>query len=529
MKRLMRNGFMLIVHTVLLLILCSCGTAKPTSVTSHSSQFAHADYRTVNYYVSNKDILNPGRGFYYPFQTTTEDFQGLDVDELKRLRNTYTRSSGRNYKVKHNLILRQYILNTYVDQEVLSDEFLQSMQADFDAVRQAGVQVIVRFSYNNVPPTGDCGSWICPPYGDAKKEIVLSHIAQVGKVLSQNEDVVLTWQAGFIGTWGEMMFTDHFGDFDTQGTIYDENWQDRIDIVTALLNAVPKDTTVQVRKPQLIQKFMYGINAPLNSPGLNEKEAYNGSFASRLGLYNDCFLATKDDWGTYADYGTSAQPPKNNDLVVEQLKAQQRQHSQYTLVGGETCDDGYEPQNNCSGGVVDIIDEFNFSYLNSAYNNDVNNDWQDEGCMDEIIKRLGYRVHLQEGQFASYAETQGKMRVYLKFINTGFTSPTFPMGLSLTFTNIDTAQKVSVMLNNKKYDIRHWQPNEEIEVLESIALPNDMVAGRYRLSLHIANLRNNKSVAKRPEYSIQLANKDMWNAEYGINDLHHTIVIGKQK
>ena len=520
---------MFIVHSTLLLCLYSCGTSKFSVATQDIPLRKDKNNHTVNYLVSNDDILNPGRGFYYPFQTTTSNFQGLNLKELKRLRNSYTTANKGNYKVKHNLILRQYVLNSYVNQLTLPNAFLQNVQNDFDIARQAGVQVIVRFSYTNVPTTGNCGSWICPPYGDAKKEIVMSHIEQLGKVLSKNEDIILTWQAGFIGTWGEMMFTDHFGDFDSQGTIFDENWQDRIDMVEAILRAVSKDIPVQVRKPQLIQKFTYGINAPINSKGLSKSEAYSGSFASRLGLYNDCFLATKDDWGTYADYGTSSHKPVNNDEVVEQLKAHQRQHSKYTLVGGETCDDGYEPENNCSGGVVDIIDQFNFSYLNSAYNNEVNNDWQRDGCMDEIIRRLGYRIHLQQGQFDKYAEAEKNMRIHLTFMNTGFTSPTFPMALSIIFTHADTAEQTAVALDNKKYDIRQWQPNQEVEVLENIKLPTGLEPGEYRLSLRIANVRNNRNVAKRPEYSMQLANKDIWNERTGTNDLLHSVNIKKQK
>jgi hypothetical protein len=481
----------------------------------------------VSYKASEEDILNPGRGFYFPYATKASNFQPVTEEELLRLRNTYSTPSDGNYQIRHGLFLRQYILDSFVTTKELSPTFLQQLQNDFDIARKAGVKLIIRFSYNNVPPTGDCGSWICPPYGDASKEVVLAHINQVSKVISKNYDVLLTWQAGFIGTWGEMMFTDHFGDFDAQGRIYNENWNDRIDMVKAILDSVPKDVTVQVRKPQLIQKFMHGAEAPVTAAPLTALDAFNGSDASRLGLYNDCFLATSDDWGTYADYGSSAKAPVNNEKVAVALKAGQAEHSRYTIVGGETCDDGYSPQNNCSNNVVDIIDRFNFTYLNSAYNNQVNNDWQEEGCMSEIKNRLGYRLSILNGEFSNAAKAGGKMSFSLDINNLGFTAPMFPMELRVILTHNTSGQEVVMTLDPARYDIRNWRPESKIRIEETLSLPTSMEPGEYQLSLHIADVSNGGIISHRPEYSIQLANQGTWDAQKGYNSLLHSLQVAE--
>ena len=44
------------------------------------------------------------------------------------------------------------------------------------------------------------------PYGDATKGWMLTHIAQLRNVLYDNEDVIITVQAGFIGIWGNFFF-----------------------------------------------------------------------------------------------------------------------------------------------------------------------------------------------------------------------------------------------------------------------------------------------------------------------------------
>ncbi|MEP0355204.1 DUF4832 domain-containing protein [Paraglaciecola sp.] len=498
----------------LCLVLFSCSLNSSTGPTHQ-----------VKYTVSDEDIMNPGRGFYYPYATKASSFEAVTEEELLRLRNTYSTPVGGNYQIRHGLFLRQYILDSFVNTKELSETFLQQLQHDFDTARKAGVKFIVRFSYNNVPPTGDCGSWICPPYGDASKDIVLAHIEQVSEVLSKNHDVLLTWQAGFIGTWGEMMFTDHFGDFDAQGRIYNENWDDRVEMVKAILDSVPKDITVQVRKPQLIQKFMHGPEAPVTAAPLHELQAFNGSDASRLGLYNDCFLATSDDWGTFADYGSSAKAPVNNDKVVNALKTHQAQHSRYTIVGGETCDDGYSPQNNCSHNVVDIIDRFNYTYLNSAYNNQVNNDWQDEGCMSDIKRRLGYRLAMVKGEFSSVANAGGLMIFSLDIDNLGFTSPMFPMQLRVIFTHNTSGQEYAVVLDSERYDIRSWRPESNVRIEENLQLPASMERGQYHLSLHIADVSNGGIISHRPEYSIQFANQGTWQPQKGYNSLLQSIQV----
>lgn len=479
----------------------------------------------IQYQISTADINNPGRGFYHPYATLTSSFVALSQQELSNLRQNYKVPDGGNYAVRHTLILRQYILDTYATNEVLDSALLAAIAADFEVARNAGVKVIVRFSYNNTPPTGDCGAWICPPYGDASKEVVLAHIDQLSKVLTDNHDVLYAWQAGFIGTWGEMMFTDHFGDYDTQGRIFDENWNDRNEMVTAILNAVPKTIPVQVRKPQLIQKYMHGAKAPITVSPLLAKFAHNGSNNARLGLYNDCFLATADDWGTFADYGSSNHPPVNNDQVIETLKQHQSAHSNFTLVGGETCDDAYSPQNDCSNNVLGIMDRFNYSYLNSGYNNLVNNDWEDENCMADIKKRLGYRLHIERGTFPDTGIAGKPINLKMSIRNSGFTSPMFPMTINIILIHDETKRQVVLPIVGENTDIRHWRPELKIELSTTLMLPSDIDAGNYRLWIQISDTSNNGVIANRPEYSIQLANINTWNSETGFNDLLHSFVV----
>jgi hypothetical protein len=151
-------------------------------------------------------------------------------------------------------------------------------------------------------------------------------------------------------------YTDFFGDASPEGEegrLLDVNWTDRIEVLNALLAAVPADRSVQVRYPQMKQRTAYGINAPTSSAALTAAEAYSGTTKARIGLHNDCLLASAYDYGTYEDYGNSSGFGMSDST---NLKPYFAADSRFVPVGGETCDDSsYDPTNNCAsaGGIGD--------------------------------------------------------------------------------------------------------------------------------------------------------------------------------
>lgn len=479
-----------------------------------TSQLFYGQNTTVPYNASNDDIMNPDRGFYYPVYPpgTMGNFAPMNTANLIDLReNLYTPPNGGNYQVRSSLFFRYYILDNSTDNLGL---FPSQLQQDFDAVRQAGGRLIVRFAYTITPNTTSCNdNAACPPYGDAPKSRVLSHIAQLKPVLQANEDVISVVQNGFIGVWGEQYYTDYFG----FGNLAANNWQDRIDVVSALLDAVPANRMVQVRYPQMKQKYLYGVNAPVTSPAMTDAQAYNGTDISRLGFHNDCFLSSPNDVGTYLDYS-------NGSDQTGILKPYSGADGRYVAVGGETCADNYA-FNNCSGGetAVTTMNDLHYSYINSSYNNEVNNDWQTDGCMAEIKRNLGYRFVMQNGTYPNSASAGSTVSFNINLENQGFAAPYNERALYLVLRNGNNVYKAYISSENN--DTRRWYSGN-ITLNATAILPADIPAGNYELLLHILDFSNNWIVAERPEYSIQLANSGTWEANTGFNKLNHTISIG---
>jgi hypothetical protein len=495
-----------------------CFTVVFMALLMVSAAFAQ---QNVAYTESTAEIQNPDRGFYTPINGVASAFTPLTATQLASLRNNpFTPWQG-NYTVSPTIIFRHYVLDIFKS-SALSASFLSGVQADFDAARTAGVRLMIRFSYTITAPSGSCGSWICPPYGDAPKSIVLGHIAQLKPYLQNNSDAILAVQSGFIGVWGEQYYTDYFGDASVQGKLTDQNWQDRLDVLTALLDAVPANRMVQVRYPQMKQKLIYGISAPVTSAAITPAQAYNGSNIARIGFHNDCFLSATDDQGTYWDYGTSATSASDQTTT---LKAYAANDSKYGAVGGETCSDAFSPQNDCSGQAVTDLDLLNYSYLNSDYNNEVNSDWQDGGCMAEIKRRFGYRFVMLNGTYPTAATVGGNISIALSVKNVGFAAPFNPRTLKLVLRNNSTSAVYKVDITGTDADTRFWLSGQTVNLSKTLTLPGSVPAGTYELLLQVADMSNNGAVATRPEYSIQLANTGTWEAATGFNKLNATLTI----
>jgi hypothetical protein len=484
-------------------------------------QSGFAQTRQIVYKESLQDFPNPERGFYIPFGTSTENFKPLDKAVLMSYRRQPQQSNKANYSFFCSLIYRAYRLDRFKTSPIDAD-FLQKIQTDFTTARSAGVKLILRFSYIDKTHTGDCPDEykICPPYGDASKPVVLSHIAQLKPLLQKNADIIAVLQMGFIGIWGENYFTDYFGDASLNhlGVIPDSSWHDRNDVLSALLNALPDDRMVQVRTPQIKQRFVGGPQAPVTTSAMTEKEAFSQSKAARIGFHNDCFLASADDYGTFYDYGNSvSKRGPANELLRRYFDADSR----YTAVGGETCDDTFSPQNDCApvGRAEKEMADMHYSYLNAAYNNDVNNDWQTDGCMAKIRRNLGYRFVLEKATLPTKVRTGQALTCQINLKNVGYASPYNPRPLQLLLRHT-TTKSVTVLASQT--DIRTWFSGP-IQWKESFTLPAGLLPGQYDVLVNFPDAY--ATLANRPEYSIRLANETVWEAATGYNRLNHTLVI----
>jgi len=430
----------------------------------------------VTYTASSENFSNPERGLYHHTETHSTGYSSLSQSTLTNYRN--------NENI--TLILRVFYLENFRS-TAISQDYLNKIQADFNAIRNAGLKCIVRFAYSDTDAAGQ---------RDASKAQILAHIDQLRPLLQNNVDIIALMQAGFIGSWGEWYYTDYFGMSPTS-----TDYANRRAVVDGILSALPASRMVQIRTPKLKQ------NTYSTTAALTDSQAFNGSALSRIGHHNDCFLSSSTDFGTYSN--TSTEYPYL------------QQETKFTPMGGETCTVN-EPRSGCTTALQEM-QMFHWSFMNTDYNGSVINGFSANGCLNDIKNKLGYRFELVNGSFPQTTNLGGTMAVTLKVKNSGFATPYNQRTAYIVFKNTVTNDVYTKALAS---DSRLWTSQAETTISENIALPSNIIQGSYRLYLHIPDAAT--GLSSRPEYSIRMANANTWDAATGYNNLNAIINVGSQ-
>ena len=245
----------------------------------------------VEFTESNKIFANPERGFYYA-RSTSYPLTATSV-QAARLKNVTIFHIG-------------YLITEYIESDI-ADSFLQRIKTEMQILRDNGAKCVLRFSYKDSAEETD------KPW-DATPEWVARHIQQLKPVLQEYGDVIMCFQAGFVGVWGEWYYTSNF----VSSPSTPEEHALRKGVVDAMLEALPSDRMVALRTPAF-KRMMY---AESYTDTLTVATAHNGSARARISCFNDCFGASSNDTGTFDN---------------EETREYWRKESRYTFMGGETC------------------------------------------------------------------------------------------------------------------------------------------------------------------------------------------------
>ena len=121
-------------------------------------------------------------------------------------------------------------------------------------------------------------------------ETIIGHIRQLGAVVSQFRDVVPAVECGMIGAYGEMHTSRYTA----------KEYQNRI--VGAWLENLPQDMALLVRSPPVWMRYLDTTTQVFIGGGMDSMDQ---ALRSRMGFYNDGYLGTDYDYGTWGGGGGS--------------------------------------------------------------------------------------------------------------------------------------------------------------------------------------------------------------------------------
>lgn len=387
---------------------------------------------------TGSEIPNPDRGMY---TWANGDFAQWD----QATANSQAQAGFR-------VVLAFIRLDAYVNTDQLPASLMTQLSASFGYARKAGLKVIPRIVYNY--PDGETD------YRDAKDaplNRVKLHLDALKNVLQQNADVISYVQAGLIGAWGEW-HTSSNQLVNEERTLTTAVTQIR----DKLLEVFP-NRFIQVRYPDYILGW-----AAQNPSWLD------GSSASRVGMHNDCFLASTTDVGTYSSDATT----RNSQRAAIAAR------SGVTPFGGETCQGSDEfgsvPRDTCN----DILTEgaqFHLTYLNNDYYREGFHDKWGASCLAQVKRRMGYRFDYVTLQHASELAVGQSGSFQLQVRNTGWARAYNPRRLDLVLRHRTSGNTVTVPLS--AVDPRTWLPNSTTTVSTAFTIPAGTPTGVYDVAL----------------------------------------------
>ena len=448
----MKKRFTAIILSVLIIAAGFAACGKTNAGEKH--------VQDLNYEESIEEISNPDQGFYRPvYVKINENGAMYNKDVIN--------SQTQLYHLRCDISAFSEAVNKAADKPV-TDEALKGLDALLFCLKENDKNAIVRFAYD-------------PGYsGSADKEpaldVMLGHVESVCSVLNRYVNTVTAIETGLIGPWGEMH------------TSAAANPAHITPLINAFLTAA-SEIPVLVRTPEMIYNYINVSEDKVEEISISPDEK-----AYRLGLYNDGYLGSESDLGTYS----------NRERDINFLSVQ----NAHLPFGGEvTVPDS--PLHNIEACLPEM-NKIHLSYLNTEWDNRVIEKWKKtfytEACGLEkqyynktaftyIQNRMGYRFVLKNSVF-TYSATSEKLNVRLKLQNLGFGNLNRNKRAKLIFT--DSTGAVAFIADYGEIAVK-----DELE----FNVEHGLESGKYDVYLRIYG----EELQGTPLYCARFANDGLWN------------------
>ena len=431
--------------------------------------------KVVLFTESNEIFANPERGVLSQAYYTSADLNGHTRVEVVR--------DQRNSSDKMTLYLHSYYLTDYMESNI-PKEFLDRLETNMNALREGGAKVVVRFSYkSSMDPSAK--PWNATP------EWIHKHIDQVAPYLQKHADVILCVQCGWLGSWGEWYYVDNGYKMNpTRDSDFEMRWE----LLEHYLDVVPESRQIALRIPAYKMRYLKMRGDSLSRP-LTAAEAFKNTPKARICGHNDCFVSSSNDVGTFFK-------DAEREFWAEDTK--------YTFMGGETCE---KCSSSAGDNAIKQMEKYHWTYINRAYRESVTGMWRADGTMGIMLRRLGYRLVLDKAVLTENPKAGENFEAYFKLRNVGFAAPINKRGLELILVSTEESSQKYVFPQEDVVDPRFWLPGTHKFTLSCNLA--DIEPGEYKLYLNLPDPY--PSIHDNPDFSIRLANNNVWDETTGYN------------
>lgn len=428
----------------------------------------HGEVQPLDYNESVAAIDNPDAGFYRPIYVRVTE-NGVSYNK------SIVNASARLYHLRCDISAFSAAVNGVADKP-LTQAALGGLNDMLAYLRANDKNAVVRFAYD------------CEFRGEANKEptlpVILQHVEQLCGVLDDYSATVTAVETGLIGPWGEMH---------TSAIANAEHITPIVDAFLTRLSNVP----VLVRTPKMIYDYIgiTGDDAEDYVVEASDKAYY-------LGLYNDGYLGSDTDLGTYAD--------RDRDIA---FLSRQTAHLPF---GGEVTvpDSALHDIDVC----VPEMFRIHLSYLNIEWDNRVIDKWRnslytsDSGddkayygktAFEYISNRMGYRYVIKKS-IIGVNDDASEVRVELDLENVGF-------------GNMNKRKRAELLFADGNGEIKAVEQAGEFagETIIVYSASVKLESGDYDVYLRLYG----DELDGAPLYCVRFANDGLWDANIKANKI----------
>lgn len=392
----------------------------------------------------------------------------------------------------------------------LTDDVLNALSLTLENIKNNNNSVILRFVYDkNSDGIKDDEGMLSENgkrYVEPSIDMIINHIKSLKDIFYKYDSTIYLIEMGFFGDYGEL----HGSSMCTE-----DNFNKTLD---ALLDSTPENVNISVRTPsQILSYAEYKGDTNLDIQNINKFVTDKSMKSYRIGIYDDGYLGSNSDLGTY----------KDRNIELDFLKSQ----TLNTAFGGEAVInvdntitlDGTKYMNKYSdvSNLENEVLETHTDFLNYEWNKKLHNEWKNRKYngnnaylkslenyteYDFINEHLGYRYLLNNYNIENI---NNNLNIDLEIANTGFSNIKKNKNIEILITDLDNNIIYDYNLN---YDIKNILGNDIDNIKFNINPKID--DGNYKMFIRLSSgILNNG----RMYLPVKFANKDIWNDELEAN------------
>ncbi len=442
----------------------------------------------IDYTESTDTLSNPGAGYtstlWYTCKPGNTPVKNPSGNLVLMFINIGAFSSGSNGVKNED---GSYTEGTDLD---LDQTFFDGLRGTFENCRRNGCTMALRFRYDENGKTNP---------EPATFDQVLRHINQIkaSGLLEEYKDILMFVETGFVGAWGEQ----HSGKY--------TSLEYKAKLVDAMLDLVPDDIPITVRTPNTFAKWA-GIQQSEIDGWISEP----GSDAARIGMYNDGYMGSDSDLGTYS----------NREKETTWLGRQ----TLSTYYGGEFSGnldwakkyDTYFPENAIpemykthlsyiNSNIYSLYKDYTFGKEYDVENVD-NSAYYGQTVFKFIRDHLGYRFVLRNSKLSGSIPQGDTLKLNISVENTGFANPIRPQKAEIILENNGDYSVTEVDI-----DTRKWLSCTTSESALELKLPGSIEPGKWNAYLRFSV--GNEGIIDGYKRTVKFANNNIWNPSLGAN------------